>query len=361
MKFSIQSDVLKKHLKRVVTVVPNKTTLPIITHILCEVKDGKLNLTGTDLEIGLSTWVDVDESEDGKVCIPAKKFSEIVRELEGEIQVTQKDYKLKITCDNAKFTLLCLDADDYPQFVALDEITFQYMSAEILITLLNRVSYAVAGGDMPRYGLGNVYMKTDGSEFRCVATDGHRLVMAKAQDIEVDLSEPLLLPREAAINIPKLISGDDIEIGTDKKNFAIRCEDMVLTVRMPEAEYPDYTKVIPEETPWSWSFNRERMIDAVKRVALMTTEHNRGITFQITNGSLTIESPNTDLGQAVDVLDCAANEEGNAILNPKYFLDALSRIDTEGVQVQGGHDGKPLMLYPQPRDEYFHLVMPMRK
>ncbi len=154
----------------------------------------------------------------------------------------------------------------------------------------------------------------------------------------------------------------EISVGFEQKNLFVRTDRFMITVRLIDGDYPDYRKVIPPASEMIVRANRTDLVRAVKRVAVLTSERNKGVNVQVVSGHMEITTVHPDLGTAKDVVDIEyEGEEFTAIVNAAYLIEALGAIDLESICLEFHGEGAPIIIRPDPANQYFNLVMPMRK
>ena len=373
MKFTIDRAELQRGLGRIQSIVETRNTMPILANVLMETsgsKDaGKLSLSATDLEVGISSQHPCEVSASGGVTASAKKLYEIVRELPNEpvkIETSSNSY-LSIQCARSQFTLAGTTADEYPTLPSLSPEKQLQVQAVVFGEMIERTMYA-ASADETRYNLNGVYIERidDIGKLRMVATDGHRLAYvdrALASDLE-GFADSVIIPRKGLSELKKLVDEDDadeISIGFQGNNGLVRKGDVTLMMRLIEGEFPNYRQVIPKEITHTLTLPTEPLVRALRRVALLSVERSRAIRFELSEGQLALSSSNPDLGDAREEIDVDYEGETLSIaFNARYLMDAVSISGAKEIKLSLKDALSPAQLVPTDDADALAVVMPMR-
>ncbi|MCA1960670.1 MAG: DNA polymerase III subunit beta [Desulfomonile sp.] len=364
MRFCIHRDVLLDGLLKTVPVAEKKSTLPILSHLLLNVADSTLSITATDLEVGIQATYECDIVEPGSLTVPSRKFLEIVREL-SPISVTvelQESGRVRVFAGESAFELAGMDPDDYPVWSALEHVQRTSVPAAKLANMIEKTLFA-ASTDDSRYNFNSVLFDQVDDKTVMVATDGHRL--AKIEDeVGLHLDTRVLVPKKSLTDVKRVLDDvkDEVSLGFEPKNMVVSAKNVTMTVRLVDGDYPDYNKVIPTIAEMIVKADRGRLIQTIKRVAVLTSERNKGIFVTFSPGKLEMTATHPDLGTAKDSVEVEYDgNEFEVIFNAGYFLESLGAIDSDAVVLEYRSTGGPLIVFPEPRANYFNLVMPMRK
>ncbi len=373
MKFTIAKAELQKGLARIQSIVEKRNSMPILANVLIEApKKGKsagLQLSATDLEVGIRGVHEAQVEASGGVTASAKKLFEIVRELPDEpVQVaTTENQYLDIRCARAKFVLAGTAAEEYPTLPEFTPGTTVKVQAAVLSTMIERTMYATSL-DETRYNLNGVYFEVlpDGGKIRMVATDGHRLSFvdrAVGPDVE-GLASGVIIPRKGLAELKRLVDEDDadeVELAFEGSNGLARKGDVMLVMRLIEGEFPNYRQVVPSTIGKRLTLAVEPLAHALRRVALLSAERSRAVRFELSRGRIQISSSNPDLGEAQEELDVDYDGEDVSVgFNARYLIDALGVTHSKEVEL-GLNDGmSPMQIQPTDDPEALAIIMPMR-
>jgi len=364
MFLEIEKDLLLEGLSKTVPIAEKRSTLPILSHILMEAVDSKLILTATDLEVGLQMIYTCDVKEPGSLAVPSKKIYEIVRELaSGPVQIQVMDSsRLKITSGESVFELAGMEASDYPAWSSFEDVEVAVIPSEKLLYMVDKTLFASSSDDA-RFNLNGVPFEQNDQKTRLVATDGHRLALTD-DELGLVLSAKQVVPKKGLMELKRLLENvkEQVQLGFEQKNVFVKTDRFMMTVRLIEGDYPDYQKVIPDGGDKIVRVNRLNFMHGLKRVAVLTSDRNKGISVQVMTGKMELTASHPDLGTARDVVEVEyTGDDFAVIVNVNYLIESLSVVDTEFITFEFHKDGAPIIIRPNPAKTYFNLVMPMRK
>lgn len=368
MKFTINQETFSEVLQQHLPVIPTRTTLPILNSIKWDVSDGKLKMHSTDLEITLLTETEVDSEIDGSVAVPARKLSEIVRELPREpiIVSVEDNFRIKLQGLTGNYSIAGSDPDDFPAVPGeglVDRIT---VSGGKFRRMIEKTSFAVSRDDM-RPTLCGIFLQATDKDIRAVSTDGHRL--SRFIDTAFQGGEKTfetIVPVKALNLASKNAAEDDeIKIASSGNYLRLGLKDGFLYSRLIEGKYPQYENVIPRTNSNILTINVESLISAVRRVSIFSNALTKQIRFNLTAGSMTITAEDYETGgEAEEKL--AVDYQGEEMIigyNAGYVMDAMRQIDAEDVKFLIGNADSACIIEPieQETDQNFMmLLMPVR-
>jgi DNA polymerase III subunit beta len=364
MHFEIEKDLLLEGLSKVVPIAEKRSTLPILSHVLVNASDNSLVLTATDLEVGLEMVYNCNVLDPGIIAIPSKKFLEIVRELKSGIVTFElsDNQRMKIISGVSVFEIAGMKADDFPAFSKISDAETTTLKAQDLAYMIDKTLFA-ASSDESRFNLNGVLVEFDENATRMVSTDGHRLALVD-KDMKLGLKGQPLVPKKGLHELKRIIDGldKDLEFGFEPKNLFVKTDKFTMSIRLIDGEYPPYRKVIPQTSEMRVIAERILVIQALRRVAVLASDRNKGVSVTVRPGEMEISIIQTDLGTAKDIVPIDYDgDDLELFINVYYLLDALNVIDTEKIVFEFNQGGLPLIMRPEPDKNYFNLVMPMRK
>lgn len=364
MLFQIDRDSLLEGLSKTVPITEKRTPLPILSHVLMNASESDLTLIATDLEVGLKIICDSTVQESGTLAVPSKKIYEIIRELmPGEISVTLTDNnRLQIKSGQSMFELAGMDASDYPAWSSFEEVETVKVDSTTLLHMIDKTMFA-ASNDDSRFNLNGILFEQHGEDTRLVATDGHRLALIGGQ-LGINLAANLVVPRKGLVELRRVLENvkGEISVGFEEKNLLVSTDRFMMTVRLIDGDFPDYRKVIPESEDRIVQAPLLPLMQTLRRVAILTSDRNKGVNMRVSSGKMELTTTHPDLGTARDVIDIDySGEDILIIVNAAYLIEALGVIDAESVSIEFHTEGAPVIIRPNPPQNYFNLVMPMRK
>lgn len=371
MKVTIQRDALLKPLQMINGVVERRQTLPILSNVLINIKDGKLFLTGTDLEIEMIGSAPVIEvSETGATTVSARKLLDICRALpeEAEVKLILEGDHLLVRSGKSRFMLATLPAHDFPN-VEEGPFTAQFnISQSTLKKLLGKTYFAMGQQDVRHYLNGALFDINQGV-VKCVATDGHRLAFSSAQDVNVGaIQTKVILPRKSVLELVRLLdnSENEITICIGDNHFRVIASDFTFTSKLINAQYPDYDKLIPRSVANSAIASREVLKQALTRASILSNEKFRGIRMQLDRDMLRIIANNPEQEEAEELVQLEYQGNGVEIgFNVAYLLDVVSTIATDNIRWSFNDPSGGVLIESSgaeadDKDHSLYVVMPMR-
>jgi DNA polymerase-3 subunit beta len=366
MKFTITRERLHEGLSAVAPSVPAKTTLPVLSNILVEATKDGLRLSGTDLDIAVSTVVPADVDGEGSVTLPAKKLVEIVRELpSAAVRVTSSgEQRVNLECGRSKFKLLGIAKEEFPNFPPVKFDKAWSVTSADLLKLINHVSFA-ASTEESRPILNGVLWELRADRMRMVATNGHRLARMDVPASGGKESADLIVPPKALEQIRRLFGAADmIQIARSENHLGFRSGDTRVFTRLIEGPYPNYEQVIPRENDKAATIDKEALASALRRVGVVASDQTHRVRLAFGSGVLRFAVNTPDLGEAQD--EISVTYEGDTLeigFNANYLLEILKYMPTDEVRFTFKAPERAATVEPAGWDDpasYLCLVMPLR-
>lgn len=363
MKFIVEREPLLAALQASIGVVERRQTMPILANVLVAVRDGKVSLTATDLEVELVAQAAITSGSAGAVTLPGRKLLDICRSLpeKATLTVALEGERATIRAGKSRFTLTTLPAGEFP---VIDEINEQ-QAIEIpqtdLKRLLDKTHFSMAQQDV-RYYLNGMLLESDGKMLRTVATDGHRLALCEIQLGLGGRQQQIIIPRKGVLELQRLLTGEGavtLTIGTN--HIRAQIGDIRFTSKLIDGRFPEYSRVIPAKPPRVVLADRDTLRASLHRAAILSNEKYRGIRLTLRSGLLTIQAHNPEQEEAVEELEVTYEGEDLEVgFNVNYLLDALAAVDGSEVEI-GLTDGNSSCLVHAPGSASArYVVMPMR-
>lgn len=370
MKFSIGCSDLKKALQKVINVIPSKTTLPILSHVLFEVKDNQITLSATDLEVSLKTIIKLSSDaveSDGSITVPGRLLFDVVRELPDiplEISVSDNN-RILVKSSRGHYTFFGENIKDFPQLPAIDvkhEILFNKAT---LHRHIEKSLFAVSTDEL-RAALMGVLLQVRENEYRMVSTNGHRLVKIINSGFAGSGSvDDIIIPIKALNLLQKnLESEGDVKVSLASNHVIFDLDNVIVNAMLIEGKYPDYDKVIPENNDKKLLINREQLISALRTVSVLANKITQQVKISIENNKVTIASQDMDRGEGLETIEAEYSGEPMEVgFNSVYLLDVLSHLDSENVEFRLDTSVSPVLAFPENQKEnedILMLVMPIK-
>lgn len=367
MRFTISREKLQEGLTAVAASIPAKTTLPVLANILMETTDKGIRLSGTDLDIAVSTEVLADVESMGAITIPAKKLSEIARELPpSPVKIAAAgEQRVTLDCGRSHFKILGLPRDEFPSFpvVRFDE-SWRIRSGD-LQKLISHTSFAVSTEES-RPILNGVLWELKPETMRMVATNGHRLAKMEAPIRSSGApAADLIVPPKALEQVRRLFPADEeLEIARGENHLGFRSPFTAVYTRLIEGPYPNYDQVIPKDNDRIAIADKQALTSALKRMSVIASDQTHRIRLSFNAGMLRFSVQTPDLGEATDELPVRfTGDQLDIGFNASYLLEILRYIPTEEVKMTFKAPERAATVEPEGWNDpasYLCLVMPLR-
>jgi DNA polymerase III subunit beta len=369
MEFKIQKADFLKGLYLAAGIADRKSTMPILANVLLRT-DGKERIVcaATDLNVALSSEVPAHIDREGGLTLAARNLHDIIKGLPGEeISLRRTDNNwCVIRSGKVEYKIVGLADRDFPKLPNHREVSFAPMPASVLIDMIRKTFFAIAT-DESRYHLSGALFECDGRRARMVATDGHRLSkIERTLEQGPVLAQGVLVPRKGLAEIRRALetsSGeeDTVDIGFHAGNMFVRAADMVLSVKLVEAQFPPYEMVIPKEADKSVVIGRTPLLESLRRISLLASDRVRAVKVSLEKGLLRISSDNPDLGEAREEMDVSYEGEALSIgFNASYLTEFLSEMDDEEVRLEMSGELDPGVIRNVSTTDDLGVIMPMR-
>jgi len=358
---------LQEGLTAVTASIPAKTTLPVLANILVETTERGIRLSGTDLDIAVSTEVTADVETPGAITIPAKKLSEIARELPpAPVKVGAiGEQRITLECGRSRFKLLGLPRDEFPTF---PQVRFQdswRVRSGDLQKLISHTSFAVSTEES-RPILNGVLWELRADRMRMVASNGHRLTRMDLPTAGGNsLGGDLIVPPKALDQVRRLFPAEEeLEIAQGDNHLGFRSPFTSVFTRLIEGPYPNYEQVIPRDNDRVAISDKVALISALKRMSVIASDQTHRIRLSFNAALLRFSVQTPDLGEAQDELPIRFTGDPIDIgFNANYLLEILRYIPTDEVRLTLKAPERAVTVEPENWSDpasYLCLVMPLR-
>lgn len=362
MKIKTEKEPLLKAIQILQNMVSTKATLPILSNFLIETQKNKIHMAATDLDVGISLNLPIEIIEEGGITVPAKRFSDIIRDLpEGKVDiVVRKNNSISIESQRCFFKLMGLPKEEFPKLPKLHEKDSITLNQQLLKNMLNLTVFAVSR-DETRYILNGVLLEVKDKGIKLVATDGRRLALIKKElESPIEFKKEVIIPTKA-INelIRNLREEGQVKITFGENQISFQIDNIVLVSRLIEGQFPSYEQVIPKEGKGKIVINREKFLWAAKRVSNLTSPDSQSIKIDLFKDKLLFSKNSPDMGEAKEEIDIEhKGQELSAGFNPQYLIDALKNLKDEAVSLELAGPESPGVIRAQ--EDYIYIVLPMQ-
>ncbi len=363
MKFTCDKATLTEAVTNVSRVIPAKSSIPTLEGVQIKAENGKLRLTGYDMEAGIKTSIDSKIQEPGEIVLSARLFADMLRKMAGEEVTILSDekYLTQIRSGLTEFTILGTPSEEYPELPEIEKAKAVKIPQDTLRSMIDQTLFAVATTDSKPVHTGALFEQRQGALF-VVAVDGFRLALRKETvNYEEDLH--FVVPGKVLSEISKLltISGQDAAVMISKRHIVFEIGNYSVISRLLEGEFLDYNNSVPAGGIATARVNTRLFIESVERVSLLISDRLRSplrVTFDA--GKISI-SCSTSIGKSYDEVVCDfKGEKVEMGFNNKYLLEALKAAGTDEVRVEISGPLSPIKILPPEGESFLFLVLPVR-
>jgi DNA polymerase-3 subunit beta len=369
MELVVRKNDLLRELQLFQGIVERKNTIPILANVLMEAKGDEVRFLATDLEVGLRSKCAATVSKPGTITLPAKKFYEIVKSLpETDIRIAEDKNGVKIAADRFDSRMQTLPKEDFPSLPESGSSPTAVLPRAAIKEMIAKTQFAITGEDT-RFFLNGALFVLRPDSMSLVATDGHRLALVSATrdgTAKKDADEvKAILPKKTLGELAKLLAeGEgDITYERGENHMFFEVGGRMLISRMIDGQFPAYERVIPKGNDKHIEFERDRLTNAVKRVALLSNERSRSVKIQIDKGKVDVTSSSPELGEAKETLPVEYTGQPMQIcFNAQYVLEFLAVVATDVVALELKDEVSQAVMTPVGAEgyEYTYVIMPMR-
>ena len=366
MKFNITREEILNPLQIISGVVERKQTMPVLANILLEAVEGKVTLTGTNMEVELVCTLALPTvQQTGRITVPARKLSDICRSLPNEalIELSLEGEKMHLRSGKSHFTLATLPADQFPNTEESKHDLALTFSQKDFKQMLDATSFAMAQQDV-RYYLNGMLLEMANQSVRMVATDGHRLALSSlATDQSLDVEKQVIVPRKGIIELGRLLSDSDEEIviSIGDNHIFSKIGNFKFTSKLIDGKFPDYNRVIPKGGDKIMIADRSGLKSMLSRASILSHENIRGIQLHLTKHQLQVFANNPEHEQAEDCLEVGYDSDDLQIgFNVSYLIDAMNVINSENVKITMLNANSSALIESLDDDGNLYVIMPMR-
>ena len=365
MKFICSKQSLYEAINNVSRAVAIKSTISALEGIKVKLTSNTLQLTGYDLELGIKTELQVNQSEGtGEFIINSRLFSEIIRKLPSDEVSIEVDDNLatKIKGGLTEYNIISLSAEEYPEIPDFDKDKSFSVSQNLLKNMINQTIFAVAVSENKPILTGELF-DIENDSFNLVAIDGYRLAV-RNEKVKNEDNYSFVVPAKALKEVAGLLKDDDdltCDIFTSKKHIIFDISGYKVISRLLEGEFHNYKGSIPSTSSTEVIIKTREFINSLERCSLLINDRIKApVKCLFENGEVKI-SCSTSIGKFSDAFEVdfsgAVTEIG---FNCKYLLDALKATESDQVKLQMNGGLSPMKIIPLKEDSYIFLVLPVR-
>ncbi len=368
MELVVRKNDLLRELHLLQGIVERKNTVPVLANVLMEADGDELRLAATDIEVGLRSRCQASVSKGGSLTVPAKKLYEVVKALpDTDVRIERDRSGVKIAADRFESRMPTLPTEEFPTLPEPPGVAAQVLPPKLLHAMIGMTQFAITAEDTRFYLNGALLVLAPGS-LTLVGTDGHRLahVTAKRAEGAADSGETrIILPRKLLSELSRLLAEEeaDVSFQQSENHLFFEIGGRTLFSRVVDAQFPAYERVIPKGNDKHIDFDRDRLSNAVRRVALLSNERSRAVKFDIGEGRVEITSNSQEFGEAREQLSVDYSQPQMQIcFNAQYVLDFLGAVPSDTVVLEFKDEMSQAVMKPAAMEDvdYLYVLMPMR-
>ena len=369
MKFNLNQQDLQQALNFCQGVIEKRSTLPILSNILLEVKNSKLIITATDLDlIFIHQIKDIEVIEEGKITTSSSIMYDIVRKFSSgkKINLNLTDIsKLQLESEKSIFNLNCITASEFPltdENFNNDEFSIK---SKQLLKLLNKCKFSISN-DETRHYLSGIYLHQteveDKNYLTAVATDSHRMSISKIRLEQKINFDPIILPKKTIFQLCSLLDNYDgeVKISNTKSKIKFELNNSILISNLIDGKFPNYIQVIPKNNQKKLEINLKLFLNSVDRVASVSLDKKDGVKFNLSKDTLNLSVNNTNSGDGKETLIVKFDYDLEISFNSRYLIDVASQLNGENIEVYLNDTGSPALIKDQGDFDSIFVVMPMK-
>jgi DNA polymerase-3 subunit beta len=368
MKFLVSSDELIKNLQVLRGVINNNNTIPVLDNFLFDLNENQLKITASDIETTMTSNMEVESTDQGRFLLPAKLLYETVKSLPTQplTFMFDEDHRMEIITSSGKYSFSYMDADDYPTPVEMEEAENITIPSGVLSEAISKTIFA-AGTDDLRPALTGTLFELSPEKLNFVATDAHKLVKYEREDLKANKESEFIMPKKPLQILKNYLSGieEDVNIEYDDRNAKFTFGNMELLSRLINGKYPPYRSVIPTENPNVLIIDRQKLLDAVKRISIFANQATHLIRLQMAGTELKIFAEDLDFSnRGEERLSC--NYQGDDLeigFNSKFLIEMLSNLESDEISLNMSLPNRAALIHPEDGleegEKITMLVMPL--
>ena len=379
MKLECLQENLAEGLSVVGRVVPNKSTLPVLSNVLLSTRDGELQLTANNLELSVAHRVPAAIGREGEITLPARLVADYVALLDHgqkvELELNPKTHKVHLACGRFEANIAGIDAEDFPPIPAVSGGPSFSIPAGLLKEAIDEVVFAAAPDDT-RPVLAGALLKMGGTSLTLAAADGFRLAVRTVELPDGGPDLQMIVPAKTLNEVGRLLGDasddDQVAINTTPNGnqvyFAFGKTE--ITSRLIEGQFPDYQRIIPADSKTRVKVSTTDFLRATRAAQVFARDNSHIVRLEcspakenadLALGSVLVKSTSAEMGDNEGNLDAVVDGDDTQIaFNGRYLRDALEAIDTPEVLLQLTGPSSPGIIKPAGEPNgYLHVIMPM--
>ena len=370
MQFVVKRDTLLKSLNSVQGVVEKKNTLPILSNVLLQLKDKKLSIIATDLDIIFYDEIDdVKIIKEGSTTTSAAILYDILRKISSDSELNfdlKSENKLSLKSENADFNLLCLPTDNFPTFADEFEGKEIPLNNNRFLKLLNKTRISISNDDTRHY-LNGIFLhltEAHGRNFLTgVATDSHRLSSSSLEIEKINNFSSLILPRKTVFQLCSLLteSTEQLVMYTSDNKIKFTMGKVKLISKVIDGKFTEYKKVVPANNDKTLLVSSKDFISSIDRVASVSIDRKEGVKLEINKDNVQLSVNSANSGDGNEKIKAEFNSETlNISFNSKYLTEIASEVEDKKIKMNFKDSISPVLIEDISDKNSYYVIMPMK-
>ena len=375
MKFIINSLLFSKQIQSLSGVLTNNNTVPIINCFLFHLDEGMLTIRATDLETTLVSKIEVETGNiEGltDIAVPSKLLLDIVKSLDDvplTFSVDDATYAISIASGEGKYRLAGKNPETFPTMPEPRDTSNITLTSSLLVNAIGKTAFA-ASTDELRQQMSGILCEINAENITFVATDAHKLVRYRRNDVKSDTPVSFILPRKPVTMMRNILASHkeemDVTLEYNNTNAFFTFDNFYIICRLVEGHYPNYDAAIPKENPNKLTVDRNSFLNTLRRVSLFANQASHQIRLSIRELELIVSAEDLEFSNdASEKLPCQYEGDPMEIgFNAKFLIEMVSNIDTEQIVIEMSHPSRAGIIFPVSEEQnspedILMLVMPV--
>ena len=375
MKFIVNSQALYKQLQSISGIITNSNTVPIISCFHFQLEEGKLTVRATDLETTLVVTLDVETASlDGlsQVAIQSKLLLDILKSLDDvplTFTVDDSSYAIELAHSAGKYSLAGMDASVFPAMPQVEDTVSVTLSSSALVSAINKTVFAASNDEM-RQQMTGIFCQLSPEGATFVATDAHKLVRYKRNDVQADQPAEFIVPRKPITQVKKILESRreeaDVTLSYNRTNATFAFDNVFVACRLVDGKYPNFEAAIPKDNPNKLTIDRVSFLNTLRRVGLFANQSTCQVRLSLAENEIVVSAEDVEFSNnAQEKLPCDYKGDTMDIgFNSRFLIEMLTNLDTEHILIEMSQPSRAGIIFPvtdgeDTSENILMLVMPV--
>ncbi len=368
MKFVVSSSELLKHLSNISGVIANNPIVPILENFLFQLDKTNLTITASDMQTVMITEAQVESADKGAIAVPAKLLMETLRSLPEQpvtLNIDEETFGTEIVTANGRYKLAGENPMDFPRPPEVNKNFSIDIDSHVLGNAIGNTIFATSTDDL-RPAMTGVFVQISPEHSTFVATDGHRLIRYRRNDVKSDNSTSMILPRKALTLLKASLPSENVSVKAEfsNSNSFFSFGNIKMISRLIDERFPDYENVIPQNNPNKLTIERASLLSTLKRISIYSNKTTHQIRLKVSDAELEISAEDLDYSnEANEKLSCEFEGEAMEIgFNAKFLVEMLNNLSTDKLSLEMSQPNRAGIIIPadqEANEDILLLVMPV--